>query len=67
MTLEFDETGGYDCMTGAWLIRDDDHNIIVRIDQANFGQDHCDYEFRSDKAKAIAETVYAALVLTEGK
>lgn len=67
MKLEFDETGGYNCMTGAWIITDDYGNIIVRIDQVGFGQERCDYEFRSDRAKDIAEAVYAALSLAKGK
>lgn len=63
--LEFHDSGGYDSMTGAWSIlreADDGHRTeLVLIDQTNFGQVHCDYGFRSEEAKLLAEAVFEAV------
>lgn len=58
-TLEFRDTGGYDCMTGAWIISDENRTIAV-VDQADYGQDHCDWEWKSAEAEAIARLIVAA-------
>jgi hypothetical protein len=63
-TLEFNETGGYDCMTGAWIIRDTargQYAIAVTIDQDDYGQEYCDYSFRSAEADRVAKICLEAL------
>lgn len=65
--LEFRDNGGYDHMTGAWSIlkvKDDkgyQRTQLVLIDQAEFGQDLLDYDFRSEEAKLLAEAVFKAV------
>jgi len=71
MTLElkFSESGGYDAMTGAWEIFTVDrkptgetvYQTLVTVDQSDFGQEHCDYAFRSEQAEHIARICYNAL------
>ena len=39
-TYDYNETGGYDCMTGAFVIKHKGKEIAT-IDQNDFGQDHC--------------------------
>jgi hypothetical protein len=65
-TLEFDEYGGYDCMTGAWEIRKDSH-LVLQIDQRFFGQSsrRDDHDHRSDEAKRVAEVCCEALMRDE--
>ena len=59
---EFDETLGYDCMTGGWPIRQiGEMNSLLVIDQADYGQKHCDWNFRSDEAKANAAFIVRAV------
>jgi hypothetical protein len=60
LVLEFKETGGYDCMYGAWVIRRSNERILT-IDQGDFGQPSCQYDFRSTEAREIAETCFRAL------
>lgn len=63
-TLEFGETSGYDSMTGAWIIRDTargEFEIAVTIDQSDFGQPHCQYDYRSAEAERVAGICLAAL------
>lgn len=38
----YSETGGYDCMTGGFTIFDAEHKVVTVVDQADFGQKHCD-------------------------
>jgi hypothetical protein len=40
ITMEFDEMGGYDCMSDAFNIKRD-AKIIVQVDLADFGQSGC--------------------------
>ncbi len=52
---DFDETGGYDCMTGAFDVLADG-KIIVVVDCANYGQGQCDYDSaEANEAKKQAE------------
>jgi hypothetical protein len=60
-TKEFDEHGGYDCMTGAWNIYDPKGNLRVKVDLGHFGQAPCAYEFRSTGAEEVAECIVKAL------
>lgn len=60
LTLEFNESGGYDCMFGAWVIKRDGE-ILVEVDQQNFGQHSCDYSYRSSEAEEIACVILKAL------
>ena len=60
-TIEFDETGGYDCCYGTWDIREN-KNIVVSVSQRHYGQIPCDYDFRSERAEQVARIVYDALV-----
>ena len=58
----FDETGGYDLMTGAWILtRDSDNCVIATLDQRDYGQKSCDFEYRSAEAGALANRIVAAL------
>lgn len=56
----FSETGGYDCCTGAWSIRYGDR-ILAEVDLAEYGQEGCDYEFRSPQAEKVAKEIARAL------
>lgn len=62
--VEFSGTGGYDAMTGAWAIRKDSV-LIAEVDQSDYGQNHCDYEFHSPEAEANARLIAAAPELLE--
>ncbi len=62
--LRFEETGGYDCMTGAWVISLRGE-VVLRVDQRDFGQPNCDYEFRSERARLVAELCLGALMSDE--
>ena len=62
--MTFSETGGYDCMTGAWAIRgpsDEDTDDKVLVDLAAYGQEPCDYGFVSADAECDAAAVVDAL------
>lgn len=64
LKIEFRDTGGYDSMTGAWSITKGNKDIL-RVDQADYGQEHLDYEFRSKKAETVAKLCFMALQLHE--
>ncbi len=53
-TTAFDETGGYDSMTGCWTIYDG-ARIVAEVDQRCYGQAPCDYGYRSQEAGSIAQ------------
>jgi hypothetical protein len=57
-TYEYEELGGYDCMTGAFVIKFDGHEIAT-IDQNDFGQTHCEY-YRMPDAEAKAQFIVDA-------
>lgn len=61
VAMEFDECGGYDCMTAAWTIRDPQGNIRIEIDLRLFGQRNCDSEYRSQEAEDLARSIVDAL------
>lgn len=61
----FHESGGYDCMTGAWDIQSERGKCLATVDQSDYGQEHCDYSYRSDEAKANARLIAAAPDLLE--
>ena len=46
----YNETGGYDCMTGAYVIKRGD-TIIAVIDQHDFGQESCSYTLTPEAEK----------------
>lgn len=52
----FSDTGGYDCMTGAFHIWYND-KIIFSLDQNTWGQVRCDYDFKSLDAEILAEKI----------
>ena len=58
---EFYEMGGYDCMTGAWTIYDENRKVIAVIDLGSYGQKHCDYDFRSEEAEKNAKLIVEAV------
>lgn len=60
LTIEFDESGGYDSMYGAWIIRANGE-ALVEVDLQNFEQGACDYEFRSSEAETVARVILRAL------
>ena len=41
-TYEYEKMGGYDCMTGAFVIKHNGEEIAT-IDQHDFGQESCIY------------------------
>lgn len=59
---EFDETGGYDCMYGAFLIYGGDVQIF-EIDCRHYGQQACHWDDAKSIAKAriVADMVVNAL------
>lgn len=57
---EFDETGGYDCMYGAWIIKDSAGETVAVVDQQHYGQKSCDWAFRSKEAEEIAGLISSA-------
>jgi hypothetical protein len=59
---EFDETGGYDCMYGAFRVSGPD-GVVVDVDLQHYGQQSCDYKDEASKAKAevIAKRITDAL------
>lgn len=67
-TIHYDETGGYDCMTGAYVIEYTPVGgsllgyVSLVIDLSDFGQDHCGPEVPARaRAEAFALTIAAAL------
>lgn len=62
LVLTFDETGGYDSMTGAWVIsHEPSGNTLVVVDQRDYGQNACDYTYRSAEAERVALAILATL------
>jgi hypothetical protein len=64
LMLRFDNTGGYDSMTGAWVIVrvvDGEEQTLLTIDLSDFGQKSCDYDYRSEEAEKLAHDVYNLL------
>lgn len=67
--LQFQEFGGYDSMTGAWEIfvlkalptGERCFITLATIDQSDFGQERCDYSFKSEEAERVARICYEAL------
>ena len=60
--VSFNETGGYDCMTGAWEISAGSRiAAICDVDQGRYGQNACDYDYRSPEAKANADLIVRAV------
>jgi hypothetical protein len=55
--VDFSDRGGYDCMTGAWVIRAANGLIVAVIDQGSHGQRVGDIDFRSPEAEAIARHI----------
>jgi hypothetical protein len=56
--LEFDELGGYDCMTAAYFIRDDAGNVIATLDLTNYGQENCGpYDTAAPRAFPVARLI----------
>ncbi len=56
-TLEFDETGGYDCMSGAYFIKFGEQTVCT-VDLKDYDQHRCDYKFHSPEAQANAEFIF---------
>ena len=57
-TTTYDDTGGYDCMTGAWWIKYRGR-IVVALDLSEYGQRPCTDD---GPARAAAEPVALAIV-----
>jgi hypothetical protein len=53
-------------MTGAWHIFDPDGIIRITVDLRSYGQPHCEYDFRSERAERDAESIVAALNARDG-
>ena len=63
-TYEYDETGGYDCMTGAFIVEHPDGSRVVAVDLGDFGQGHCEWppqEAHKAAAEEIAKLITEAL------
>lgn len=64
---EYDETGGYDCMTGAFRIYHSDKKPweqVVKVDLGDFGQGSCEWppkEEHKAAAEEVAKKIVAAL------
>jgi hypothetical protein len=37
LSYEWDESGGYDCLTPAFVIRDQNGDVVVVVDMKDFG------------------------------
>jgi hypothetical protein len=64
---EYEEMGGYDCMTDAWVIKDDDGNTVAVVDMAHYevppgsGSDHDRLKAElEEKARRVAHLIAAA-------
>jgi hypothetical protein len=57
-SYEYEETGGYDCMTGAFVILKGGKEVAL-IDQNDFGQEPCNY-CRIPEAEEAAKFIVAA-------
>ena len=66
--VEFDEYGGYDCMTSAYRVEDADGNYLFSVDVDEFvtepGWDASHAE--NEEARRLAECIVAAINLGEG-
>ena len=56
--VRFDEMGGYDSMTAAYIIEDEKGRIVATFDFADFGQLNC-----SDVPLAMRTQVHSIVVL----
>jgi hypothetical protein len=59
----FSEMGGYDCMTHAWHIGPQAGLVPISVcvvDLSTYGQRLCNYDFKSEQAKADAHLIAAA-------
>lgn len=58
LTVRYDETGGYDCMSSGYDIIDSRGKVILLVDVRDIEPDRvlCDYG-ESEKARAIAEWI----------
>ena len=64
--VHFDETGGYDCMSGSYAILcGEKWKEVAEVDQNQYGQKSCDWDFRSQEAEANARLIAAAPELLE--
>lgn len=60
-SYKYDETGGYDSMTGAYIIYQGEQRVC-KIDMSDFGQESCDYSFKPPtQAEEYAKIITAAL------
>lgn len=60
---EFDDTGGYDCMYGAFRVLDPKGKPVLDVDLRHFGQAPCEHPIPKhfiDAAEAVAKTVVDA-------
>lgn len=64
-TFEFEEYGGYDCMTDAFVVQDAKERPIAEIDQSFYGQELNKRPWRSPEAEANARLIAAAPELLE--
>lgn len=63
-TYEFNDTGGYDCMTGAFIIHDAAGNTVCDVDLRYHGQDNCQWpapEEALNAAEVVAKKIVDAL------
>lgn len=62
LVVEYDETGGYDCMTAAFHIYDG-CRLLVDVDLDNFGQEHSmpPSAEQIEEARNVARAVCKAL------
>lgn len=63
---EFDDTGGYDCMYGAFFVKDSAGKTVFEVDLRHYDQRPCDWDDPIAKAKAeeVARRVVDALNAT---
>ena len=57
LSVEYDETGGYDCMSSGYNIRDKNGDLIITIDVNDIEPDRALYYGESAKARKIAEWI----------
>ncbi len=58
---EYDESGGYDCMTGAWRIVDAKGHTVVVVDCATYGQ-----RMNESSQLAVTRAGIVARLIVEG-
>lgn len=56
-SYEFDETGGYDCMTCGFHIYNGKHERLLTIDGADYGQGRCAYTDIPEEAENVAKWI----------